>query len=174
MTTIVDTLYKDINDLVTFLQNREEISLLNFSDSNLRKNLLLASASYYENEIQKIIERFTEEKSSNCVALVSFIRNKGIKRQYHTYFNWDSNNINNFLGLFGEDFKDSFKVLIDAKSELKDAIVAFIEVGRERNRLVHQEFGSFVLEKTSEEIFELHNKALIYIMELDNELKNAT
>jgi hypothetical protein len=174
MATIVDTLFKDISDLIKFLHEKEEISLTSFSDSNLRKNLLLASASYFENRFQTIIENFTISKSDNCNALVSFLRNKAIKRQYHMYFNWDGNNVNSFLGLFGEDFRDAFKEIVNTDDDLKNSISAFLEVGRERNRLVHQDFGNYPLEKTSEEIFKLHNKAMIFASRFELEINNAT
>ena len=47
--------------------------------------------------------------------------------------------------------------------ELQLSIKAFLEVGRERNRLVHQNFASFVLEKTAAEIFELYEHALYFV-----------
>lgn len=174
MPSIVDSLYNDIQELESFLNEQNEISLKSFSESNLRKNLLLASASFYEVKIQSILEDFSRERSTNCSALVAFVRNKGIKRQYHTYFNWDSNNANSFLGLFGEEFKESFKLIIANDDDIKDSISAFIEIGRERNRLVHQDFGSYTLEKTAEELFNLHKKAFIFLTKLNEELKKAT
>jgi hypothetical protein len=38
-----------------------------------------------------------------------------------------------------------------------------MELGAERNRLVHTDFGSFSLEKTSEEIYDLYKKALKFV-----------
>lgn len=174
MPTIVDSLYKDIQELQSFLNDQNEISLKSFTEANLRKNLLLASASFFEVSIQSILESFSKERSTNCLALVAFVRNKGIKRQYHTYFNWDSSNANSFFGLFGEDFKESLKQKIDTNDNLKDSISAFIEIGRERNRLVHQDFGSYSLEKTADELFDLHKKAITFLEILKEELKNAT
>lgn len=174
MAPIVDTLYNDITSLIDFLQNNSEISLRSFSDSNLRKNLLLASASYYENEVQRLLEEFTMGKTSNCDALVSFFKNKAIKRQYHTYFNWEARNVNSFLGLFGDDFKDLFNDKTNNDNNLKTAISSFLEIGRERNRLVHQNFGNYILEKTSEEIFNLHRSAKLFIEELESELNKTS
>ena len=37
------------------------------------------------------------------------------------------------------------------------------ELGRERNRLVHQNFGVVPLEKTTEEIHELYRRALLFV-----------
>ena len=39
---------------------------------------------------------------------------------------------------------------------------SFIEIGRERNRLAHQDFGSYVLEKTFDEIYDLYNRARVF------------
>jgi hypothetical protein len=46
---------------------------------------------------------------------------------------------------------------------LGDAIRAFFELGRERNRLIHQDLGQFVLEKTTEEIFGLYELAARFV-----------
>jgi hypothetical protein len=55
------------------------------------------------------------------------------------------------------------KRFVDNDAELKASIEAFLEVGRERNRLVHQDFGSFSMEKTSKEIYELYSAAMKFV-----------
>ena len=169
--TIVDRLYKEIKELQKFLEEQSEISFATFSDSNFRKSLLLSSASFFEKEIKRIIEEFTNEKTQNNFALIAFLKNKAIARQYHTFFNWNDNNANSFFGLFGSDFKEHMKKLIKADDEINKYVKAFLEIGKERNRLVHQDFGNFTLEKTTDEIFDLHSKAVKFVEIFETEIK---
>ena len=98
------------------------------------------------------------------------MKNKAIARQYRTFFNWDAKNANTFFGLFGIEFKEHINSIIKEKEEISNYIKAFLEIGRERNRLVHQDFGNFSLEKTTEEIYELYKEAANFILFFEKEL----
>ena len=52
------------------------------------------------------------------------------------------------------------KSMVSGDEKLDSSIKAFIELGRERNRLVHQNFGTYSIEKTSKEIYELYENFL--------------
>ena len=94
--------------------------------------------------------------------IVSFVDNKAIKRQYHTFFNWDGNNSNQFFGLFGDAFKRRAREEIQAK-RLEEAEAAFMAIGRERNRLVHQNYIEAQINDTFEEIFAKYKKACDFV-----------
>ncbi len=162
---IVESLYKDASDLDAFLMSKNEISLRISADANLRKSVLLASASYFERQICDLIIEYVRSRTAD-EKMVSFVNGKAVSRQYHTYFQWDSSNCNAFLGLFGPEFKKGFGARIANNPQLEEAITLFIEIGRERNRMVHQDFGNFALEKTLDEINASHSKAKIFISEL--------
>ena len=49
------------------------------------------------------------EISNKNELLVSFVNNKAISRQYHTYFSWKDTNANSFFGLFGDIFSNFIK-----------------------------------------------------------------
>lgn len=156
---VVDKLYENSKALDDFLLDKQEITLKIYVDDNLRKNILLASASYFENEIISAILKFGRRVANEDARLVTFLERKALTRQYHTMFSWDTNNCNAFLGLFGEDFRKSFNAEKDRDGDLENAVKAFMEIGRERNRMVHQDFGQYSLEKTSAEIINLHKAA---------------
>ena len=102
--------------------------------------------------------------SSNGNLLIEeFVNNKAISRQYHTLFQWESGNANSFFGLFGSDFKTYMKKKVKEDDVIADSIKAFLEVGNDRNRLVHQNFGAFTLDKDAKEIFELYQKARPFV-----------
>jgi len=163
MTTVVDRLQAEFSDLIGILDKAGEISLRSAADDNLRKALLLAAASYFERRMTEAVLEFINKSTNGHALVTSFVRNKAISRQYHTWFNWDAKNANSFFGLFGEDFKKYMSKRVDKDEGLEGGIRAFLEIGNQRNRLVHQDFGSFSLEKTSEEIYGLYKKAAMFV-----------
>lgn len=164
----IDTIFRESQDLQSLLAENNEISLSIATDAHLRKVLLLASASYYEKRIttgmQSWCRAFSDERLS------SFLSKRVLDRSYHTLFNWNQNNCNQFLKYFGEDFFEEFKNLISADTELQYSIDAFLEIGRERNRLVHQNLGIYSLEKTVSEIYQLHKDAKVFVVILFQQL----
>jgi hypothetical protein len=72
-------------------------------------------------------------------------------------------NANNFFRLFGESFKNFIKTEVQNNITLEESIKAFLEIGNDRNRLIHGNYGNFSLEKTAEEIFRSYRKASFFI-----------
>jgi hypothetical protein len=173
MPTIVDRIYQEYKDITSFLDAAGEISLRSAADETFRKSLLLAAASYFEKEITSHIIEYISTTTNNNVMLLAFIKNKALSRQYHTFFNWEANNANTFFGLFGEGFKVKMKTYIDSNESFESSIKDFLELGRDRNRLVHQDYGSFTLEKTADEIFNQYHNALFFVNELPTILNNS-
>ena len=103
---------------------------------------------------------------------MEFVKNKAISQQYHTFFDWKSSNANTFFSLFGEAFKTFMAAEIKNNGNLAESIKAFIELGRERNRLVHQDYGTFSLDKTTEEIFQLYRTALPFVQCIPEKLRS--
>lgn len=63
------------------------------------------------------------------------------------------------------------KAEVKSDENLAGAIKAFNEIGLERNRLVHQNFGTFTLEKTAAEIFALYKTAEGFLDVIPNKLR---
>jgi hypothetical protein len=163
MSTIIDLVYNDNQTLIKFLEERGEISLKSSASESFRKSLLLAVASYFESVVQDAIREIVEVNLANARPLYEFVKNKAMARQYHTFFNWDARNANSFFGLFGGDFKDFMIAKVKDDSALEAGIKAFLQLGESRNELVHENFATFVLDKTAEEIYELYKKALRFV-----------
>ncbi len=154
----VERLHAEFQSLVGLLDKAGEPSLRVTADDCFRKVLLLSAASYFERVVTESVLKLVSDTSQHeCV--ISFVRLKCLERQYHSLFNWKEENANQFFGFFGAAFKDHIKGRLKADLELDDAIRAFMEIGRERNRLIHQDLGNFPLEKTAEEIFALYQRA---------------
>lgn len=162
-TTSVDRIYGDIDKLMSLLAVHGEISLSSSADDTYRKSLLLSIASYFESKLSQIVLKFVEEQTCDKHIVVSLVKSKAISRQYHTWFAWDGNNANSFFALFGAEFKNSVSRVIRENQQLDDSIKCFLELGRDRNRLVHQDYASFPLEKTSGEIYKSYKSALHFV-----------
>ena len=169
--TPVDRLHGEFTQLLAFLDANEEVSLRNVADGNFRKALLLAAASYFERRLTTGIVDFVGEATSTDHVVRWLVQRKAVERQYHTWFDWNGRNANQFFRLFGRAFSDHAKALVDNNEDLSSAVQAFLEIGRERNRLVHQDFASFPLEKTSDEIYETYCSATEFVEWFPQELR---
>ena len=161
--TTVDVLHREFAELVAFLDEQQEVSMRNTADGNFRKSLLLAAASHFEQRLTNAVVFFVQEVTSNDHIITWLIRKRVVERQYHTWFDWNSRNANRFFSMFGESFGRHMKSVVDEDDDLSSSIQAFIEIGRERNRIVHQDFGSFSLEKTSAEIYDTYRSATRFV-----------
>lgn len=169
--TPVDRLHGEFTQLLTFLDANGEVSLRSVADGNFRKALLLAAASYFERRLTTSVVDFVGEVTSTGHVVRWFVERKAAERQYHTWFDWNGRNANQFFRLFGRTFGDHAKALVDNSENLSSSVQAFLEIGRDRNRLVHQDFASFPLEKTSEEIYETYCSATEFIEWFPRELR---
>ncbi len=168
--TIVDRLHNELSILLTILDRANEISLRSTADDNWRKSLLLSAASHFERRMTDNVLEFINEMANENYLITSFVKNKAISRQYHTWFNWDQTNANSFFGLFGDSFRIFMKEKVKDDTQLAESIKAFLELGAERNRLVHQDYGTFSMEKTADEIYNLYTKASRFVEEFPRAL----
>ena len=169
--TPVDALHREFGDLLAVLDEAGEISLRSTADANFRKALLLAAASYFERQLTDVVVSFAEAATSPNHVVAWLIKRRVVERQYHTWFAWDARNANRFFGMFGDSFRDHMRSLVDENNKLSLSIEAFMEIGRERNRMVHQDYGSYTLEKTSEEIYEMYRSATRFVERFSQELR---
>ena len=100
--TAIDTLYSSRSALIDYLIEKRETSLQIIADENLRKTLLMSIASYFEVELTRVVREFADEVAGKGHVITFIIQNKAISRQYHAWFDWNAQNVNKFLRLFGE------------------------------------------------------------------------
>jgi len=172
--TSIDSLHTEFSEILDFLEQKDEVSWRSTVDDSFKKLLLIAAASHFERSIQKTILDFVQQIAGENHPLTSLVHNKVIGRQYHTWFDWHADNANQFFGLFGDAFKNNMKEKIENDDNLDSSIKAFMEIGRERNRLLHEDFGNFTLEKTSEEIYSLYSAANVFVEWFPSVLKPFT
>jgi hypothetical protein len=162
-TSVVDKLYADFTALTKAVNEAAEPSLVVTANDVFRKALLLAAASDFEVALTNTILAFAESEAGSASPIVAFVKSKALAKQYHTLFKWDAANVNHFFGLFGDAFKRHAEAAVRADSNLKEAITTFLQLGDDRNRLVHQGFGSVALEKTTDEIFAAYKRAALFV-----------
>ena len=158
----INSLYEEYGELIEFCRVNGQVSFELYINDTYKKALLLSAASYFEIVITKTIHEVVNSETKQNLEIVSFVDNKAIKRQYHTFFNWDGNNSNQFFGLFGDAFKRRAREEIQA-TRLEEAEAAFMAIGRERNRLVHQNYIEAQINDTFEEIFAKYKKACDFV-----------
>ena len=161
--TPIDRLFDEFSAVICALQVIPEVSLQVAAADNFRKALLLAAASYFEHRVCTCVIDFVRECSAGSAMVESFVRNKAISRQYHTWFDWDKTNANQFFSLFGGDFKLTMTSKIKGSESLRSSVRAFLEIGNERNKLIHQDYATFSMEKTLDEIYRIYKEALQFI-----------
>jgi hypothetical protein len=171
MSTPVDRLHNEFDTLALHLTG--EISLLSTVDDGFRKLLLMSAASFFESRLSEDVAAFVSEASNSSSLVEEIVRRKAINRQYHTWFDWETNNTNAFYKLFGKDFENFMKAKHISEPWLTDSARVFIELGRERNKLVHGNFGSFFLEKTTSEIFSAYIIASRFVEAVPNLLREC-
>lgn len=162
--TRVDEIHKEFSELLEFLSESGEISFRISVEDHFRKLLLVAAASYFEKCLTESIIDFAKERIEG-IALVSLIKNEVVSRRYHSWFDWrpEAKNVNRFFSLFGSEFKEYAEAKVKDNDEIRRSITSFIEIGRGRNLVVHNDFGSFPLEKTSKEIYALYLSARKFV-----------
>jgi hypothetical protein len=170
METIVDKLFSEHKSLIAYLDQQREISMKIFVEENFKKNFLLAIASLYEHQVTNILKNFTNKVSNGSQKLNSFVFNNAISRKYHTLFDWEATNANKFFSCFGDDFKNLMKRKSRESAEFERAVKAFLQLGQQRNVLVHVNFGEQFIEKTADELYDEYKLANSFIGVLEQEL----
>lgn len=171
METIIDKMYNDGQQLLDYLSSQNQLSFKSEAENNFRKNLLLSAASYFEKEVSDTIVNSAKSHTNDNALIVALVRSKVVARQYHTYFDWDqATNANKFFSLFGEEFKCQMAAKVKYDINLNNSIKSFLEIGAERNKMVHQNYAEIVIDKTAQEIFDLYKNALYFIDKIKCEL----
>ncbi len=172
MNSKIEGLHTEFSEILKFLEDHGEVSWRTIADENFRKVLLIAVASHFERSLQDAVFDFAREIIGDKHPLAYLINIKAITGQYYTWFAWRSGNANTFFALFGDAFKKSMEQMVRDDDSLNSSIKAFLEIGRERNRLVHRDFSDFTLEKTSEEIYNLYSDATRFVERFPELLRN--
>lgn len=159
----IERQYQDSKELYEYLVSKGEITFATYINNVYKKVLVLSAASYFESVITKQISEYATKASGADKRIVTLIENKAIKRQYHTLFNWEAKNTNTFWALFGETTKTKVREQINSNDDLRASEVYFIELGKQRNLLVHENFAEYDVNITIEEIYKKYKSACTFV-----------
>ena len=150
--------------LIDHLQSTSAISLKNVVEPAFAKTLLISAASYYEHRMTEVLVGLYESDSNGGpTALAEFVRNQAIGRRYAQLFDWNRNNANGFFSSFGSGFRAYMEQRVRNDQDLDESIKAFLELGKFRNIMIHGNYMNSPLDKTIDEVFELCQKANIFV-----------
>lgn len=155
-TDVVERLYTDLSALAQALVSSSPSLAVSVTET-ASKALLLAAASRFETEFGEMFEAIAGELGANCLA--QFAINQGVKRKFHTLFDWDSANANKLFSLFGQDFKRRAAARVSVDQDFAVSMAQFMKVGRNRNLLVHSDFAAYPLEFTLDELIAQYRQA---------------
>jgi RiboL-PSP-HEPN len=170
--TPVEVLYQEYEEIVNFLRENSQPSMVSDADRYFKKVIALSAASYFEHRIQEVLVEFVSKGTSDNELAINFFKKKAIGAQYHTFFAWGEKgnpnkagkNANVFFALFGVSFKERVEAEIAKSTSLTQSVQDFLELGHLRNILVHSNFAAYNIDnKTTKEIYEMFKSGLPFL-----------
>ena len=146
------------------------LSIRNTVDDVFKKFLLLSAASYLETEMTDVLTNLYKDNCSGGSVLPTFVKKQALTRKYFTLFEWNAPNANKLFSLFGADFKTYMVSKVKENTDLNESIQAFLELGRLRNEIIHENLAVYTLQKTVDDIFDLYNQARFFVKTLSDEI----
>jgi hypothetical protein len=138
-----------------------EVSAANDIESVLAKNLVVASASYFEEFLAEALGKFVQVNSKSP-GLSEFCRRVS-QRQYHTWFDWDKANANKFVYMFGDDARARIVRKYSDDATFDVAVRNFMFLGSQRNIIVHRNLLSFAFTDTADEVIAKVRTAVAFV-----------
>lgn len=173
MHKVLENLLTESEELRSFLGEQSQITMLRSADDNARKALVLSAASLFEYRITEALIAYAERVTEADGCIVSLIRNKAIKRQYHTFFDWERGSAKSFFTLLGDTLGGCLKTEC-VSGRGKDNVSAFLEIGQLRNCLVHQNFAAYVVNQSSHELAPLIARADCFVERVEKLLSGTS
>ncbi|MDF3285476.1 HEPN domain-containing protein [Gordonia sp. N1V] len=152
----VEALYEDYCVLRDDLSTRSPSGLAALNRS-YHKVLLIAAASSLESQVKKYLAAAFEEKGGGILA--AFLEKRVLARNYHTMFDWQKEKAKPFFSSFGQDCGKNFAAQIRSNPDFAEQHSAFMRIGSLRNGLVHQDYATFSLEYTPEDLIKMYRLA---------------
>lgn len=163
MDNVVNQYYLDCCELLESAKRNGAMSTVVVSEAIVQKHFAICVASHFEKILCNAVETYYQNASGIHTPAVSFVRNRAIERQYHTWFDWNETNANRFFSFFGKEFKKYMIDKMEEEDRLNASVKDFLELGRERNKLVHGDLSTVSFDKTMDEIFLKYKSACLFV-----------
>ena len=153
----VESLYGDYIGLLEDLSDRSPSGLAALNRS-FHKVVLIAAASNLEARVKRTVRDLFETEGR--FELGTFVDKAVMARSYHTLFSWNDGKATGFFTSFGDACSERFKQRLKNDEVFRTEHDAFMRLGSLRNQLVHQDYATFTLETTPEELIGLYRYAI--------------
>jgi len=173
MSTGASNAIKALNESRDFLNKNSELSNAMFIGSIIPKIAIISAASEYEKRILTLLEQSASNLDNKEGLILGLVRNKAIKRQYHTYFDWDNLKIGSFQSLVGPKLSKLLNDKMNKNSVFKQSVQSFLEIGGYRNILVHSDFLSCPINLSIDAVGIKINEANNFVVWLESEIGSA-
>jgi hypothetical protein len=161
--SFIDAFYQRHVEMHRYLMAQGEVSFASDLNTTFTRSLVLAIASYFEHELTAIMREVPVKHAAGNPFITAMLEKHVIAFKYHTWFDWKDLKAGNFFALFGPDFKKAVEAKLKTSAADAEALMAFLQVGSLRNRLVHQNYVQFDITKTPEELHKEFHKALRFM-----------
>ncbi len=157
----VERVHAELLAIETIVTKSGDVSAGTAFSSHSAKVLLLTSASYFERAIISAIEEHLNNGTSSPL-IKHFTFHQSVERKFFALFDFsaDTKNINGFLSKFGPDFSKWAKEDLKVQGIDMQIQVAFLDLCRLRNSLVHNNYATYDINKTLAEVRSDFDQAL--------------
>ncbi len=157
----VERVWNEITTVRAIVAASNEVSAITIYDTHAAKTLLLAGASYFERRVMAAIEEYVELAAGDG-AVKYFVMRQGVERKFFSLFDFSASakNVNEFFGKFGPDFSAWAKGDLAGLGLTKEDQIAFLDFCRLRNNLVHNNYATYSIGKTLDEVWIAFRAAL--------------
>jgi hypothetical protein len=156
-------LYAEYKELADGLAASNELTFASTASAALTKNLLLAAASRLEVVFSESICSLFSSEDPAARIKQNFVRNRALSRRFHTFFDWEKNNIGQVFSAFGPEFKTYAQELTRDDEEFTTSYQSFLQICSLRNELVHNDFATFPIDKTLDELAMQYSKSAAWL-----------
>lgn len=157
----VDLVFTEYTELIEAVGTKSP-STLTALNRVYPKHILIAAASSLEEQVKVQILPDLFERYGNS-AIREFIATNVLKRGYHSLFDWNANTASKLFSAFGSEAKDRSKEYSRMNSTFSEGQQAFMQLGRLRNELVHNDYASRSVSVTPDDVHDMYLKAREFI-----------
>jgi len=165
----VRVLHEDYEALVLDLSRSP--SGLTALNRSFHKHLLVAAASSLEERVKKITIDLFRDHGTN--ELSKFVEVNVMVRSYHSLFAWKDEKAAPFFASFGEQCVSEFKEKLRSDDDLRSEHDAFMRLGNLRNQVVHNDYATFPISLTPDDVISLYKMAMAFTERIEGLVFNG-
>lgn len=161
----VGLVYREYNEMVSTVGGSSP-SALTALNRVYPKHILIAAASSLEDHVKVRLLPELFERYGN-VEIREFLSASVLKRGYHGLFEWSNDSASKLFSAFGAEAKARFKERTRTDPIFDDGQRSFMQLGRLRNELVHNDYVSRSITVTPGDVHIMYKKSLGFLERIE-------